>query len=135
MACGYYLDTSIWLDLFEQRGPHGAAAKQLLDQAVLEGLLLHYSDFVCLELKHAGYSTRRVVDAFARLPRKAIRRIHVFKAQKDLAKDIGRERGVPFGDSLHAILCHDYDLVLVSRDAHFMRLRDFCDTRRPEDLI
>ena len=75
------------------------------------------------------------MDAFARLPRKAIRRIHVFKAQKDLAKDIGRERGVPFGDSLHAILCHDYDLVLVSRDAHFMRLRDFCDTRRPEDLI
>jgi len=42
---------------------------------------------------------------------------------------------VSFGDALHAILARDTKAIMVTRDKHFLRLRDISDIKKPEDLL
>jgi predicted nucleic acid-binding protein len=44
--------------------------------------------------------------------------------QRSDALKIARERKVPFGDALHAILAKDNGAIVLTRDKHFLRLRD-----------
>ena len=55
--------------------------------------------------------------------------------QREEAKKIAKERDVPAGDALHAIVARDNDLILVTRDRHFRKLEDISKHYKPEELI
>ena len=64
-----------------------------------------------------------------------IEKIIATKEQRDEAKKIAGERGLPSGDVLHALLARDYQLILVTRDNHFKQLEDIHPHHKPENLI
>lgn len=41
----YYFDTSIWIDLYLERGENGNVAKKLVRKIILEEEVIAYSDF------------------------------------------------------------------------------------------
>ena len=51
------------------------------------------------------------------------------------AKKISEERGLPFGDVMHAILARNNNAILISRDKHFQLLKDICEVVKPEEII
>ena len=57
------------------------------------------------------------------------------KKQRDEAKLLAKERNVPKGDALHAILARDNKFILVSRDKHFRELTNISEHHKPEELI
>jgi predicted nucleic acid-binding protein len=55
--------------------------------------------------------------------------------QKKEAKTIAKQRNIPEGDALHAVLARDSDAILITRDRHFLLLIDICLSRKPEELL
>lgn len=51
----YYLDTSIWLDLFEERGLNGEIAKKLFKKMIMEDSIITFSEVVKNELIKYGF--------------------------------------------------------------------------------
>ena len=52
----YYFDTSIWIDIHDERGDNGEKAKQLMDKLILNDSFVMYSNMVTTELKKIGFS-------------------------------------------------------------------------------
>ena len=138
MTKKYYLDTSIWLDFFENRNesnlPKGDWAHKLLSKITENNGKVIYSDIVLLELGVAGYQPHEIEKLF-----KKIKPILVFvestEKQVRKAKDLSAKRDVPKGDALHAVVARDNKATLVTIDNHFKKLLDITKTRRPQDLI
>jgi len=55
--------------------------------------------------------------------------------QRGEAKKIAQERDLPPGDVLHALIARDNNLVLITRDKHFLKLQDLSVCYKPEQLI
>ncbi|MBI2656904.1 PIN domain-containing protein [Candidatus Woesearchaeota archaeon] len=138
MAEKYYLDTSIWLDFFENRNepnlPKGDWAHKLLNKITENNYKAIYSDIVILELGVAGYQPHEIEQLFEK-----IKPILIFaestEKQARKAKDLSSKRNVPKGDALHAILARDNKATLVTLDNHFKKLLDITKPKRPQDLI
>jgi len=62
-------------------------------------------------------------------------KVNISKQQMQEAKDIAKKRNLPKGDALHAIIARDSEAILVSRDKHFQKLKDFCIVVKPEEII
>src|SRR3989344_9041411 len=99
----YYFDTSIWLDLFEDRNKGSFAkttiARKLLDKILRDNGVIVYSGFIILELKNQGYTNYEV--------RSFWRDINPFMlfGKYDLrlvgkAKDLSKKRGLPLFDAI-----------------------------------
>jgi predicted nucleic acid-binding protein len=109
----YYFDTCIWIDYLNERNEY-------VVQKVFEILLNHsvlISELVLIEL-------RRYVDNVMLLDFKNIVLVSASDTQRKLASDISEARQIPFGDALHAVLARDNDAILLTRDKHFIELRD-----------
>ncbi|MBC8501173.1 MAG: type II toxin-antitoxin system VapC family toxin [DPANN group archaeon] len=134
----FYLDTSIWMDVYEDRKgynqePLGDFALQLFSRLFSSKSRIIFSDFLLRELE-VNYSLEKIRGMI--LPfEKLMIKISLSYDQKEEAKIIAKERGVPKGDSIHAILARDNSAVLVSRDKHFQLLKDICEVVKPEDII
>ncbi len=135
----YYLDTSIWMDLYEDRKgynqePLGDFAWKLLGliKAKKNNLLI-ISDLLIRELE-MNYSLEEI-NGMMKLFENIIEKIITTKMQRNEAKRIATERNLPTGDALHAILARDYKLILVTRDKHFRQLEDISSHHKPEELI
>ena len=134
----YYLDTSIWIDLYEDRKgynkePLGDYAWKLLALIKTKKSILIITDLLIKELG-MNYSVEEIngmMKPFERI----IERIITTKEQRDEANKIAEERKLPKGDVLHAILSRDHNLVLVTRDKHFKELEDISKYYKPEDFI
>ncbi len=133
----YYLDTSVWMDYYEDRKDSskniGEYAYMLLSKILKSGSKIIVSSFLLRELE-AHYSldmirgmTRPFVSVFEK--------IDATEEQKEEAKKIAKEKNVPNGDALHAILARDSKAILVSRDIHFQVLKDICLVAKPEEII
>lgn len=134
----YYVDTSIWIDLYEDRKgyhnePLGDFALKLFiliksrkNKMVISNLLITE-----LEMNYSMEAINGMMKPFEDI----IEKIIATKEQRDEAKKIAGERGLPPGDVLHAILARDYQLILVTRDKHFKQLEDIHPHHKPEDLI
>ena len=138
MKRGYYVDTSIWMDLLE--GRIGYRGEKLGDYALRFFAFLKstkrrlvVSDLLVFELKR-NYSSENIIGFF--LPYQDIIK-RVFFSQKEYseAKKLAKERNLPLGDALHSILARDHQLILVTRDKHFILLRDVCSSYKPEEII
>ena len=132
----YYFDTSIWLDLFEERdepgNPKSKVAQELLNKCIREDILVLYSDNTLIELSRLGYSnTLELFGPFNRIL------LFVESTQNHInrSNEIARIRNLPRRDVLHALLARGHEAILVSRDKHFGLLRDIVKKKSPEELI
>jgi predicted nucleic acid-binding protein len=134
----YYVDTSIWIDLYEDRKgfnkePLGEFALKLFSLIRAKKNRLIITDLLIRELE-MNYSLEEI-NGMVKPFENIIEKIIVTKEQHDEAKKIAEERNIPPGDVLHAIIARDYDLILITRDKHFRKLQDISKHYRPEDII
>ena len=134
----YYFDTSIWLDFFENRNepnlPKGEWANKLINKIISEDNKIAYSDAVKDEIVDLGYSIGEVENLLEPLNRILIF-VEATKKQFGKAKDLSAKRSVPLFDALHALIARDNKAIMVTRDAHFKKLKDIIKYKRPEDII
>ena len=134
----YYFDTSIWLDFFENRNEHnlpkGEWANKLINKIISEDNKIAYSDAVKDEIVDLGYSIGEVENLLEPLNRILIF-VEATKKQFGKAKDLSAKRSVPLFDALHALIARDNKAIMVTRDAHFKKLKDIIKYKRPEDII
>ena len=134
----YYLDTSIWLDFFENRNepnlPKGDWAHKLLGIITENNDKAIYSDIIILELGVVGYQPHEIEKLFEK-----IKPILIFvestEKQARKAKDLSLKRDIPKGDALHALIARDNQATLVTLDNHFKKLLDITKPKRPQDII
>ena len=134
----YFIDTSIWIDFYEDRigykdEPLGDYAFKLLAKIKAKESRIVISDFLIreLEIQYSMEQINGILKPFEKL----IDKIFVTKSQKDEAIKISLERKVPKGDALHAIAARDDKLILITRDNHFRMLQDITKHYKPEELI
>ncbi|MEK6826177.1 MAG: PIN domain-containing protein [Nanoarchaeota archaeon] len=134
----YYFDTSIWLDLFENRDepnlPKGKLAISLLNKIIKEGGKIINSEIVKNEMIAIGY-TKYEIEALFMQFKKIILWVYSNKKQFGKAKDLSKKRDVPIFDALHAIIARDSGAIMVTRDKHFEKLLDIANYKKPEELI
>ena len=135
MAEEFYLDTSIWLDYYEERGKNGKMALKLIQKLVNENKIILYSDVVVRELKKLGYSHEEVYEMFRIAKPSNIRKVHLYKEYVNEANRIASDKDVPLADVLHAILSRENNAHLISRDYDFDKLRNIAIAKLPEDFI
>lgn len=135
MTNEFYFDTSIWLDFYEKRNKNGEKALQLIMKIIKEDFIIAYSDLTIKELKHLGYSQNQINEIFSIIKPKNIKRIHVYKEQREESSRLVKIKKVPKRDILHAILSRDNNLQLISRDRHFEKLKDISKSKLPEEFI
>ncbi|MBI5064750.1 type II toxin-antitoxin system VapC family toxin [Candidatus Woesearchaeota archaeon] len=138
MKLKYYLDTCIWVDLYEERTgyfdePFHDIAWKLLSLIKEKNHKIIVTDVLFIELT-VHHSIEQINGMF--LPfQNFIEKIISTKKQEKEAKKISQERYLPKGDVLHAIISRDHELIFVTRDKHFLKLRDIIKSLKPEDLI
>ena len=129
----YYLDTSIWLDYFENRNdrfrPLGEWALALLSQIRAKGDKIIISDVVLDEL--AGRPVRDILGPFE----ECIENVTTTDEQLKECKKTHTRMKIPRGDILHAIISRDHNCILISRDNHFSLLTDIKRAYKPEELL
>ena len=134
----YYIDTSIWMDIYEDRNgfnqePLGDFALKLFNLINTRKKTLIISDLLIAELQ-MNYSVEEI-NGMIKPFEHVIEKIISSEDQKDEAQKIGQERNLPPGDVLHAIIARDNNAILVTRDKHFRDLRDISEHKKPEDII
>lgn len=133
----YYLDTSIWMDYYEERKDSskdiGEFAFRLLCKLLASQSKIIVSTFLLKELETA-YSLDRI-RGLAKPFEKLMERVSPTELDIKEAKRISEQRKLPFGDVLHAILARNNNAILVSRDKHFQLLEDVCEVVKPEQII
>ena len=134
----FYLDTSIWIDLYEDRKGY---LDEPLDDFAFELILfirknnhkIVLTNFLMSELQRR--ITLEEINGMLKPFEKLIETMIVSEEQLQEAKIICKKKQVPFGDAVHAIIARDYDLILVSRDKHFKLLEEISKCNKPEELI
>ncbi len=138
MLTKYYIDTSIWIDIYEDRKgfsnePLGDFALQLFSIINAKKHILVISDLLIRELE--GYYSMPEVKGMIKPFEKHIEKIISTKAQREQARKIAEERSLPPGDVLHAIIARDNNLILITRDKDFNYLEDISKHYKPEELL
>jgi len=131
----YYFDTSMWLDIHEKRGYNGEVAKKLVEKIIRENKRIIYSDFIIKELKDIGYLDNEINKMLSIAKPNNLKIIHRTKKQISESVRIAKQRDVPLGDAIHAVLARDHEAQLVSRDPHFLKLMDITRLEPPENLL
>lgn len=134
----YYLDTSIWMDMYEDRKdfnglPLGNFALKLFILIKTSKDKLIITDILIKELEM--YYSIEEINGMVKLYDDVIEKITATKEQQDEARDLAANRDVPLGDVLHAVIARDNNLILITRDKHFRRLMDISDYYKPEEII
>ncbi len=134
----FYLDTSIWLDLFENRNepnfPKGENAKKLMAKIIKDDDKIIFSNNNFFELITLGYTKYEIKLSLNEF-RKTIYYVWSTGKQFRRAKDIALRRNIPKRDALHALIARDNKAILITLDKHFQYLRDIIKTNRPQDII
>ena len=131
----FYLDTSIWLDIYEGAEDNGKSAREMVERIVKRGWIIVYSDAVVQELKRVGIMERDIDELLRIAVPWHLARCYVTRSLLARARQISMQRGIPKFDVLHALVARDNEAVLVLRDNHFSRLRDIVVTKLPEEII
>ena len=136
----FYVDTNIWRDFLEARAdnlkPLGEFAFQFLKYAMTCKHTVLYSELVLEELK-IEYKVQEIEKyCFESLKdMKLLEKVLISDRQVEEARKISRERNVPRGDALHAVLARDNNAVVVTRDNHFELLKGIVKSSKPEEII
>ncbi len=132
----YYLDTSIWRDLHENRTdrfrPLGEWAFELIRKIREERQTILYSDRVVYELSKAYENVDKILNLA--IKENILQKVDISENQIKEAIILKKKLEIPYDDCLHAILARDNDAILVTRDRDFEKIR-FVTVRKPEELI
>lgn len=129
----FYLDTSIWIDYYLKRDKNGEVAKNLIKKIIFNKKTIVYSTLTIKELKHLGYMENEIKEILSLSAKRIF--IQVSKEQFNEAKRIAKQRDIPVGDVINAIISRDNEAQLVSNDLHFQRLKDITKVKTPLELI
>jgi len=135
----YYIDTLTWRDYYENRKdrfrPLGEWALRFFKKAMEEKSLIFYSDFVEDELKR-DYDKEQITDMLSVIDAVDIlNKVEASPKQFKEAALLSKERNVPFGDALHALIAREVGAVVITRDHHYEELQDIAPSKKPEQLI
>jgi predicted nucleic acid-binding protein len=130
MKLKFYLDTSVWMDYYEDRSD---LAFKLLMSLLKSNQTIVVSDFLLAELENF-YSLEQI-RGLAFPFQNLMERVGLSTKQRFEAKSIAILKDVPVGDAIHAVLARDSGAVLVSRDRHFQLLKNICVVKKPEEII
>lgn len=138
MTKNYYLDTSIWLDFFENRNepnlPKGDWAHKLITKIIKNNDKIIYSDNNIYELNIIGYPTYEL-DSILQPLKPVLIFVEATEKQINKAKDLSLKRNIPKRDALHALIARDNRAILVTLDRHFKKLLDITKPKRSHDII
>ncbi|MEM2915813.1 MAG: PIN domain-containing protein [Candidatus Woesearchaeota archaeon] len=134
----YYADASIWIDIYEDRKGYnnelfGDYALKFFPILKAQGKTLVITDILLKELE--SFYSLEEIKGMIKPFEKIIARIISTKSQREEARSIAKERQIPPGDVLHAILARANKLILITRDNHFRKLADLAEHYLPEELI
>lgn len=134
----YYVDTTIWIDLYEDRKgynnePLGDFALKLFSLIKGRNAILVISNVLIRELERK--CSMNEIKGMMKPFEKNIEKIIATKEQYEESKKISLERDLPLGDALQAILARDNKLILITRDKHFIKLKDITSYYKPEEII
>lgn len=126
------------MDLYENRQGYrgeqlGDFALKLFSRIKTKKETLVITDLLIRELE-MNYSMEEI-NGMMKPFEDIIEKIIVTREQRDEAKMIAEERTLPPGDVLHTIIARDHDLLLITRDRHFRKLKDIYNHYKPEELI
>lgn len=134
----YYLDTSIWIDFFENRDepnfPKGAIARKLIEHIASSGSKILYSNANMFEFYAFGYS-RDYIYALLKPFNPILIFVMATEREIGLAKDLSYKRGIPRRDAQHALIARDNKAVLVATDRHFQKITDIIKPFKPQAII
>ena len=133
----YYLDACIWRDYYENRSdnlrPIGEWAFEFLKKVLSEDAQILITDQILKELSK-DYGPQRIRDTLCGF-KQCLVMVSISKMQAKKARMLSKERRIPKGDMLHAIVAQDNNAILISRDKHFDELRDIAESYKPEELL
>ena len=133
----FYIDTSIWMDYGEDRKgfhnePLGTYAEKLLSHIKTNGDKIVVSEFVLNELQ--THYSMDVIRGIMRQFIASIEHVQISDIQIKEANTVSKQRNIPLGDAIHAIIARDAKFILVTRDKHFYKTLDITPFYRPEEL-
>jgi predicted nucleic acid-binding protein len=120
----YYIDTCLWIDFIEGRTDDDVFTNIIEDEDIivysypLEKELLKYLNLSQLRMLYTLLSSKGLLYS-----------VNVTDIEKFEAHELSNSRNLPFADTLHAVLARDNDAVLLTRDKHFLILKDICDVK------
>ena len=134
----YFLDTCIWIDLYEDRKgyneePLGDFALKLFFYIKKNGFKIIISDLTIKELE-MSYSLGEI-ESLLKPFESLLEKVNVDKKLLLEAKSLAEKRDLPKGDVLHALIAKKNSFILVTRDNHFNFLKDITNYFKPEDII
>lgn len=134
----FYFDTSIWIDLFENRNepnfPKGQLVLKLLEKILKINSQVIYSELNIEELQDYGFADYEINQFFRPLENFIIFTEYTEKEARR-AKDIAIRRKIPRKDALHAIIARNNNATLIAFDKHFQKVKDLTNPKRPQDFI
>lgn len=138
MVQRYYIDTCIWIDLYEDRKgyngePLGEYALRFLFSILKkkQGIVISKPLISELHQKYTLEEVHGMMNPFLSI----LQIINPTKEQETEARKIAQERNIPPADALHAILAREYHLILVTRDNDFRKLTDISAHYKPENIM
>jgi predicted nucleic acid-binding protein len=115
-------------------GRLGEWALRFVKKIVEEGDVILYSDIVEDELS-VFYDKEIINEILSIVDAEHLKKVLAKVDQVKEGKTFGRERHVPFGDAIHAVLARDNNATLITRDKDFNELQDIAPYYHPEDLL
>lgn len=139
MTIMYYLDSSVWRDLHEDRKdkfrPLGEWAFELLKKIRKNKDKVLYSDLIMDELMKA-FNEKIIKELFSIMSDGGLlEKVNIEKKHVQEAAELKNKHHIPFGDALHAVLARDNNAILVARDHHFEEIQHIIKAKKPEELI
>lgn len=135
----YYIDACIWRDFHENREdkfrPLGEWAFEMFRMIKENKFLVLYSNLIVDELSK-DFDIEQIKEIFKIISEAGLlKKVELRKQQFQKAAKLKKERNLPFGDCLHAIIARDNKAIIITRDKHFEELQDVVESAKPEDLI
>ena len=138
MVRKFYIDSCIWVDLYENRKgyrgePLGEYAKKMLSLIKAREDRIVVSDLLLRELRKK-YTTEHIINIIKPFEN-YIEKASLANKQKEYARHISAVRKLPLGDVIHAIIARENKAIVITRDKHFRRLKDINVSYKPEQII
>lgn len=87
-------------------------------------------------MKGIGLSKTEINSLLSMIKPDHIKKVSVTKVQFEEAHRLAKQRNIPLGDSIHAIIARDNDAQMVSRDEKdFRKIKDITEYKEPKDLL
>lgn len=118
---------------FGPRGrPLGEYAARLFMKIMKDRGIILFSDVVLKELRIDYNNIQDMLKILLLIG--ILEKVEITPQEYNEARRISKERNIPLGDVVHAILAKDNKAILISQDKHFIRLRDIATAKKPQDV-